>query len=272
MFLFIRTKIIMSIHADKIQPALCLLTKIPNQIWLNFLETFSNYDIYVVIDDNSTDYVKKYGGLYKNIKIIQIENEICKDNGYTNCNSAVGFPDIIAWDKALYLFCELETRYCQVWFIEDDVFLDNEDVLIRIDRHCQHSCADLLTSFHELNLDGNIWSGWNHWVNVVDRIAPPWAHSMVCACRISKSLLEKIREYKQSRGHLFFIEAMFNTIADQSGLNIQNPGELTTIHWNTTWNIHAIDKRFLYHPIKCIDDHLYIRGLAAATVEVEVDA
>lgn len=252
--------------------ALCLLTKNPNKIWLDFLETFSQYAIYVVIDDNSVDYVKQYDEIYNNIKFIQIDNDLCRKHGYTNCNSAVGFPDIIAWDKAMYLFCEFETRYDQVWFIEDDVFLHKEDVLVRIDRDCQHSCADLLTSFHELNLDGNIWSGWNHWVNVVDRIPPPWAHSMVCACRVSKILLKKIKDYKQSRGHLFFIEAMFNTIAHQSGLNIQNPGELTTIHWNTNWDIQAIDKRLLYHPIKCIEDHLYIRGLAPALAEELVEA
>jgi hypothetical protein len=84
---------------------------------------------------------------------------------------------------------------------------------------------------------------------------------------MSKSLLEKIKEYKQSRGHLFFIEAMFNTIAHHCGMNIQNPGELTTIHWNTTWDIQAIDKRFLYHPIKCIEDHHYIRDKVEADTE-----
>jgi hypothetical protein len=238
--------------------ALCLLTKLPHKVWLDFLETFTYYDIYVVIDDNSVDYLRECHGIYHTIKIIQIDNEICREHGYTNCNSAVGFPDIIAWDKAMYFFCELETRYSKVWFLEDDVFFQDEMVLTGIDE--RHSTADLLTSFHELNVDGAIWNGWNHWVNVVERISPPWAHSMVCACRISNTLFKKIKEYKTERGHLFFIEAMMNTLAHQSGLQIQNPVELVTIHWNTHWDIDSINKELLYHPIKNIEDHAYIRG------------
>lgn len=239
--------------------AICLLAKSPSEIWLGFLESFREYDIFVVIDDNTENYSEKYAGLYTNIKFIQIDNAICFAAGYTNCNTAVGFPEVIAWDKAMYLFCERELEYENVWFIEDDAFLNDEKTLLKIDGNSANINADLLTAFHEINATGDVWSGWNHWVNVVHRIDPPWAHSMVCACRIGRRLLDEIVAYKKIHGHLFFIEAMFNTIAQQCGLSIQNPIELSTIHWNTNWGIDEIDCNKLYHPMKCIADHHYIR-------------
>jgi len=50
--------------------ALCLLTKIPNEIWLNFLDNFKEYDIFIIIDDNEIDYNEKYKNVYKNMKLI----------------------------------------------------------------------------------------------------------------------------------------------------------------------------------------------------------
>jgi len=237
--------------------AVCLLTKTPNVIWFDFLKGFTNYDIYVIIDDNSIDYGRIFSFLYKNIKIIQIDNQICYDHGYKNCNSAVGFPEVISWDKAMYLFCEIICIHEHIWFIEDDVFLNNERVLTTIDNN--YPSSDLLTAFHETNVTGDVRTGWNHWVNVIDRIEPPWSHSMVCACRISRPLFEKIKEYNKQKGHLFFIEAMFNTIANQNGLRIDNPPQLSTIHWNTKWDVKKIDIDKLYHPIKRIIEHTYIR-------------
>jgi hypothetical protein len=242
--------------------AICLLCKMPNPIWLNFLENFKNYDIFIIIDDNDVDYNEIYASNYTNLKLIQIQNEICYQFNYTNCNSAVGFPNVIAWDKAIYLMNEIEKTYEYIWFIEDDVFISDENVIINIDK--QHTSVDLLSAFHDTNNSDDInkmneW--WNHWVNIIHKIHLPWAHSMVCACRVSRKLLQKVNEYKNKLGTLFFIEAMFNTIAMQNELSIQNPRELETIHWNTRWDISKIDFKNLYHPIKNISYHQSLRQI-----------
>ena len=237
--------------------ALCLLCKIPNEEWFAFLNNFTNYDVFVIIDDNSKTYADYYGETYKNINIIQIDNQECYNKCYTNCNTAVEFPEVIAWDKSMYFFNEINTLYEYVWLLEDDVFLYDEHALVSIDE--KHHCADLLTAFHEINETGEMYS-WSHWVNVIHRIELPWAHSMVCAMRVSKQLLKEIVNYKNKHGHLFFIESMFNTIAHQKNLLIENPVELSTIHWNTSWNRDDIDIKKLYHPFKNIDDHIYIRN------------
>lgn len=237
--------------------ALCLLCKIPNEEWFVFLNDFINYDVFVIIDDNSKKYNDYYSEIYKNITIIQIDNRVCYDKCYTNCNTAVEFPEVIAWDKSMYYFNEINTLYEYVWLLEDDVFLYDEKVLISIDE--KHRQADLLTAFHEINETGEMYS-WSHWVNVIHRIELPWAHSMVCAMRVSKQLLKEIVNYKIKHGHLFFIESMFNTISHQNNLLIENPVELSTIHWNTCWNRDDIDIKKLYHPMKNMNDHIYIRN------------
>ena len=241
--------------------AICLLTRIVDNVWLDFLQGFQLYDIFVCVDDNSEDCQTKYGLEYPNITFIQIQNVVCREQCYTNCNSCVGFPEIISWDKAIYYFSERETSYDQVWMIEEDVFFMKEQVLETID--IEFPDSDLLTSFHSINPTGEM-EGWNHWVNIIYRIDPPWAHSMVCASRISRKLFAGVKKYKTIHGHLFFIEAMFNTIAHQTNLLVDTPHQLSTVHWNTQWNRDEIDANQVYHPFKRIEDHTYIRASQSA--------
>ena len=45
----------------------CVVSKIVNLEWLNFLSKFKNYDVYIVADDNSQNYKEKYKE-YKKVK------------------------------------------------------------------------------------------------------------------------------------------------------------------------------------------------------------
>lgn len=235
---------------------ICLLTRKIDPIWLDFLQGFSKYRIIIVVDDNSENYAEQNKNT--NVKIVQLSNEICREHGYTNCNSCVGFNEIISWDKALYYFNHMDVdNDGDIWFIEDDVFFMDEDTLVNIDK--QYPTSDLLTSFHETNHSGEMYS-WNHWVNVVGRIDLPWSHSMVCACRMSRRLLGAVDEYVKKRGQLYFIESIFNTLAQHHNMQIDNPIELSTVHWNTNWDKNNIDDTKVYHPFKNIEDHMFIRN------------
>lgn len=44
------------------------------------------------------------------------------------------------------------------------------------------------------------------------------------------------------------------------------PSQLSSIHWNTEWNIKEINKTQLYHPMKRIIDHSYIRESSSQSV------
>ena len=49
--------------------AIVLLTRLPHEIWLDFLEGFNNYDIYIAIDDNSQNYSNLYHSKNKYMNI-----------------------------------------------------------------------------------------------------------------------------------------------------------------------------------------------------------
>lgn len=84
------------------QNIICLITLHPNKIWCDFLNSFRNYIVYVIVDYNKfklTEFQKKYS----NITFIQIENINCKLSGYTNMNFILK-KEITGWEKALYYF------------------------------------------------------------------------------------------------------------------------------------------------------------------------
>ena len=233
---------------------LCILTRYLNQYWIDFLKTFTQYDTYLVIDDNSIIHDKIIEGVH----IVQVDDETCRANNYYKSSSWTNLKDIISWDRALYYFNHIETDYENIWFLEDDVFIMSEKTIIDID--VQYKDSDLLTSFHEINPTGDIYAGWDHWVNVIHRIGTPWAHSLVCACRLSRPLMKKVDEYLNDR-HLMIIEALFNTIAIHYNLKVSNPTEMaTTIKYNTPCDYNNINTNYIYHPVKKIEDHIFIRN------------
>ena len=239
--------------------ALCLLTRFYNSIWAHFLETFSEkYDIYMVIDDNVVmhDDMQTH-----NIHIVQIDDHECRAHHYYGSSVASNLKDIVAWDKALYYFNRRHPfvePYEYVWFLEDDVFLWGEELLHQMD--ARYPASDLLTPFHEVNPRGDVGYGWNHWGNVIHRIGTPWAHSLVCACRLSHRLLQRIDEYVCDRP-LLFIEALYNTLALHHGYGVDTPPELECITYDGQWDeSNIVNRNRLYHPVKNMDLHVRLRG------------
>lgn len=236
-----------------------LLTRTPDNIWLNFLNNFNNYDIYVIIDENKYDYYKLYKSVNTKIKFIQIDDNYSKLYGYHSAVWPTGsLPNKpMAWDKALFYFCKINPNsYDHIWLIEDDVFVLKESVIENIDK--KYPSTDLLTPFNDINYDGNL-SNWELWFTVVGNINLPWARSMTCACRLSNRVFDKIRSYVDHKHKLFFHEAMFNTIALQNNLTIETPIELNGIHYRTTWDLKNLDLNNVYHPVKDLTYQLDIK-------------
>ena len=234
--------------------ALCILTRYFHPEWVEVLQTFTHFDVYLVIDDQSTVQPTSHG----NVHIIQVSDEVCMENNYYKSSSWSNLKDIVAWDRALYYFNHINTDHPHVWFIEDDVFFLSEQTIHTIDNKYLNS--DLLCAFHEINETGDVHQGWNHWVNVIHRIGTPWAHSLVSICRLSRRLLQEIDKYLDDR-HLMFIEALFNTLAMHRGFTIDHPEEIqNTITYNYQWNRTEVDVSKIYHPFKNIEDHIYLRN------------
>ena len=242
------------VHCNRMQ-CVCLICFKPNDIWIEFLKTFTTYHVYIVIDDNSIDYKEKYS-LLENITLVQINNEECKENGFINMNFTIK-KLISGWDKALYYFSSINTGYNNVWFFEDDVFFYNEDTLLRIDS--KYNNSDLLTRCYTENISGskNLW----HWSKIDIKFSPPYYKAMVCSLRVSSLLLSKIKSYATEHKTLFFLEALFPTICKKYKLQYDIPDELINIFWRKRFNNNEININTLYHPVRDISKHKYYRDI-----------
>ena len=185
----------------------------PNDIYLEFLNKFSNYHVYIIIDDNSVNYTEKYKncGKYNNLKFIQMSRKICKDYGFINVNG-IGVKKLISgWDKALCYFALNTDLNTNIWFIEDDVFFYSEDTLLKLDM--KYLNYDLLA-----NCNFKQATNKNEWLwNYIDiRIPGPYYSGMMCIVRLSKYVLDNIRIYAANFKMLFFLEALIPTLAKSS--------------------------------------------------------
>jgi hypothetical protein len=254
LFLIIIIIVITFIKKSK-KIAISLLTIEPNKIWLDFLLTFkNNYDIFIFIDNNNID-INLFKNNYPSLNFIQIDNNESIKNGYSNSSYNIK-RDPISWDKALYYFTLINKKYKYVWFVEDDVFINSVNNIINLDK--KYNNSDLIVRSNNINPDGKS-SSWNHWDQVNNTLELPWSMSMVCICRLSDKLLNKIYDFTKKNGKLNFIEFLFNTIALHNNYIISNPTEFEPIVYRYNWDINNIDNNLLYHPIKNINDHKYIR-------------
>jgi len=238
--------------------SVCLICYKPNTIWFEFLSNFKNYDVYVVIDDNDTDYTEEYKK-YENIKIIQIPDNECVTNGFINMCYLTIPKNVTGWDKATYYFSTINTVYDNVWMIEDDIFFYNEQTLINIDS--QYVDADLLTTdcinTEDIDEYGNKW----FWRNSIDaKFGPPYYKCLCCMIRVSSKLLLKINNYANTYNSLFFLEALFPSLCRKDNMIHYTPNEFKNIRWRDC-NINNINKLNLSHPIKNMNEHIEIRNV-----------
>jgi hypothetical protein len=230
---------------------ICLLSVKPSTKTYNFFRSIkenTEYDVYIVIDDNNytiPDY--KDDGV---VKIIKIDNKECEQNGFKNSilwlNNRAG-----SRDKALYYFTKESIPYNHIWFVEEDVFIPSVNTIPNIDKKYKYEHDLLVPSHNIINTKQTDWH-WKH-INHQIKINPPYAHSMVCAIRCSKAMLNSIKDYAKAHNNLFLDEALFNTLAVHNKLKVLCIQELSTIVFRQDWRYCDIFFTNLYHPIKDID-------------------
>jgi hypothetical protein len=231
----------------------CLITFRPNKIWCDFLNLFIKYKMFIIVDDNNFD-LHDFKNNYKNITFIQIEEIKCMNHGFIDTNFMIN-KLVSGWDKALYYFSIEYTDYEFIWFMEDDVFFYNENTIIKIDN--QYINDDLLSNKYSVNINGNrdTW----HWGRINIKYNPPYYNGMMCAVRFSKNMIKCIIDYASKNKTLFFLEALFPTIAIKNNLKYSNPVEFNNIHYRHDFEKKNINDTDLYHPVKNLNDHLYFR-------------
>ena len=199
--------------------AIAVLTVTPSDDLLEFYSGFVRlgYRVFVVIDDNNfklgnAEVKAKNAG----VSLMQFEEYECRRAGFFDLNPLPGEElDVAkmpghwllarlggkssdvefrrrcsAWEKALYYFCCRDLSHDNVWFIEDDVFVPNHEIILTMDR--KYGKADIISAENVVYKDGVLddgehWPWWKHVPKTILR--PPWAHSMVVAVRLSRKIL-----------------------------------------------------------------------------------
>jgi len=236
---------------NKKKIAIVFLTYIPSEELIAFsndLQKSCDSNVYICIDDDTYDHTQIC------VRTLKYSSEVCAHNGFKNLllyYTAKLRP--CAWEKAMYHFCVIDKSYDFVWFIEDDVLITSLQTISDIDK--KYPEADLLCSSNA-HLDNT--SKWPHlWT--ARSLPKPWFFSMMCACRLSKNLMFKIREFVDINKTLHFHEVFLNILAYQHKLKVENPDELKGILCKPIWNINNITLGHMYHPVKKQPRHEILR-------------
>lgn len=245
---------------------ICLVCRIPHQVWLDFLNSVPG-DIYMVINDK-VDLNKYKSG---KVKMIYLDSVKCHQNGFNHANRVfqseqdikngwlhLPFPEVTAWDKALYYFCVHNKKYNHIWFIEDDCFFKDPNIFIRINSRFPNT--DLLVKENNLNY----WRERCFWNHVYQGYGfeknERTGFSFIQTCRLSKNLLNLIFNQAKTHKRLVVIETLFNSLAMRHNLSMEHPEELSLLHFdkNIDHVVH-IDGNKIYHPVKEIALHTIYR-------------
>lgn len=227
---------------------------------LNISNQFVNYyKVFIMVDNNSQD-LSEFK-IPNNIKILRIDDKKCINLGYKNANATLK-KNPVCWDKVFYYFSNIDTNYKNVWFIEEDVFIPNNNTIIELDR--KYPEEDLLCKYN-ISYEEDTDPVWNklHWKRAEGKIDKPWHRSLLCCHRQSRRNLLKVKEYVDKNGTLLFLEFMINTIAGLNNHKVQTIPEFQTIHWRKNITIDDIkqNKNNLFHPIKDLNKQLEYKKL-----------
>jgi hypothetical protein len=176
--------------------------------------------------------------------------------GITNLNFTLN-KIVTGWEKSILIALDLVPTLNstdKIWFLEDDVFFYDEQTLLNMDS--QYPDSDLLTAPYLVQNDNDPW----HWrVIPIYNIPPPHYRAMICASRMSGSMLRAIYNYATSYKTLFFIEALFPTLAIKHKLLYHTPNELSNIYYKLSTETDVFNKTHIFHPIKNFEKHDEIR-------------
>jgi hypothetical protein len=247
--------------------AIALIVKEPDEIYLDFLLTIAQYDIYIIVDSDKELTSITELDKYKKLNFIQLSDQHCLNHGFQKVNYIGIKKKVSGWDKALLFFSVIiPLKYEHVWFIEDDVFFLKEQVLINLDQ--KYPNQDLIANcdFDKNNVNKNPTNvGWV-WPLISIKIDNPWYAGMMCITRMSKYLLQGIRWYALKYNTLFFLEALFPTITSHFRLSYAQPTELETITYRDVFfeDLKDDEKKLethVFHPMKDLNKHKELRDI-----------
>lgn len=255
--------------------AVCFLSVNPEIELCSFANSIKNRDVFIILDNNNNNF-NEITQKYKNVKFLMIDDVECSNKGFKNANTWGIKKTPTAWDKAFYYFSCINVLYEHVWFVEEDVFIYNQNAFENLDNKYGPT-YDLLVIENGCKDQPNNWLYWHFADGKIDN---PLYHAMICSCRCSKKLLQIIKDYALKNNELFYIEIMVNTLASHNNLDILCIDELSTIcpkppkgkryrstdkYGKTNWVSKDLPGKikinYMYHPVKNLKLHSQWRNI-----------
>ena len=162
-----------------------------------------------------------------------------------------------AWD---ILFKDLEEEY--TWIIEDDVAF-NKETIESIFNEFKFKEVDLISNWIAPRHLCVCWGWWGLIEEFTDiRASQSW-RSLNCFCRVSPSLIRKIKEFRLNRKRNLFHEISLPSLA-KTRIDFRDEGfagyfELNNYNWDKkVVRLDGIEEYKVYHPVKSDEKHTEI--------------
>jgi len=194
-----------------------------------------------------------YGELYKNVRFIQLDDRLCSGSGFKN------FTDeglVTAVDKAYCYFSMLNKSYNQVWFMDDNAFIYDEETLRQMDD--KFPAIDYLTGYYfnkDVKPHDSYWPQLHECTYTEHRrpihLSDPFFKSYPIVSRLTSETMRVLREYIYRVSSGFFYEIMISTIVKQHALSYEIADPLLTVvpHGWENWTYNDINTAGVYHPV-----------------------
>ena len=226
-------------------------------------------DFFTVVDSNDAIF-----GAPVNHGIYQVDDQKCLELGLSRMNPTnPKASQVCAWEKALYLFTQVEKSYDYIWIVEYDVFTSNIELFDQLNKKFPESDC-LARKFHYVR-DSRFEPWPDAKLSPTHLLPQPWARAMVCVARFSNELMNSVAEFVSSHDATVMdyapIEFIFHTIAKRDGLKINYSREFKDVTFRhrrrllfffqeSEWQPEEIRANRFYHAVKKSEDQEYLRG------------
>ena len=211
----------------------------------------NNFKILARKEGVKTDNLKKILSPLGEVEVIlDTEEDI---EGYTGMTGKWKLKTT-AWD---ILFKDLKEEY--TWVIEDDTAF-NEQTIKNILNSFDSNEAELISNWICTKYEHVCW-GWWH-LNHHFKSTELW-HSLNCFCRISPSLIKKVKQYRDRYNKFLFHEMLLPSLAETKVDFRKHGFESYFKNNNFNWYMPAVrlDRIVgskVYHPVKSDEKHIEI--------------
>jgi hypothetical protein len=216
--------------------AICIVSTDASMAWCAVANSvLKGYDVFFICDRpfSSQEHLIMLNNK-SNIHFVHMDDELVKKMGYTDITAARNggrkqrrlfnmSNNCGGWEKSLFYFSYLNFHYDNIWFMEDDCLIFNEDPLIDFDKS-KNKDVDYIRYHHEPTMERLS----NNWAlkacrRAVQRSVPnpeDRSFSFAFATRVSHKMLNRIYDFCNQHNQGLFLEVFLATIAKKNNLKL----------------------------------------------------